>query len=153
MKTAAKGLLILLLLLNASGAFFGGILLITDAGGRSLGMNTELLAGSPFKDFLIPGIILLIFNGLLPMLAAVGLLLKRTRRPLAVLPIWRDRQWGWTLTLLSGIALIVWILVQVAMIGYWKELIFQPLYLAVGLGIILLALSPGVKDEYKISVS
>ncbi|HMQ64476.1 MAG TPA: hypothetical protein PKE06_27575 [Flavilitoribacter sp.] len=150
MKTGAKVLLVLLLLLNASGAIFGGIRLVTDASGQSLGMNTGLLAGSPFRDFLIPGIILLIFNGLLPMLAAVGLLLKRTRRPLAVLPIWKDRQWGWTLTLLSGIALIVWILVQVALIGYWKELIFQPLYFAAGIGIILLACLPGLKDEYKI---
>ncbi len=45
------------------GAVGGGIMLISDPSGGGLGIPVELLEGSPFSDYLIPGLVLLAFNG------------------------------------------------------------------------------------------
>jgi hypothetical protein len=41
-------------------------------------MPTSLLEGSPFDSFLIPELILLLVRGIAPLVAGVGLLLRRT---------------------------------------------------------------------------
>ena len=46
------------------GALPAGIVLITDPSGSSLGMPLENLINSPFSDFLVPGIFLLVVNGI-----------------------------------------------------------------------------------------
>lgn len=40
------------------GALAGGIALMTRADGSNMGFDTAILAGSPFPDFLVPGLIL-----------------------------------------------------------------------------------------------
>ncbi len=46
------------------GAVGGGIMLISDPSGGGIGIPVELLEGSPFSDYLIPGLVLLTVNGL-----------------------------------------------------------------------------------------
>ena len=61
-----SGLLFLALLqaFIAIGALPVGYLFITKPDGSAVGLNVEMLANSPFSDFLIPGIALFIFNGI-----------------------------------------------------------------------------------------
>ena len=46
------------------GAVPAGIAMIVDPSGNKLGMSLEMLTNSPFSDFLIPGIFLLVVNGI-----------------------------------------------------------------------------------------
>jgi hypothetical protein len=46
------------------GAVGGGLGLVLEPSGANLGMPLEMLNYSPLSDFLIPGIVLLIVNGL-----------------------------------------------------------------------------------------
>jgi pimeloyl-ACP methyl ester carboxylesterase len=86
-------------------------------------MTPRDLAGSPFSDFLIPGLFLLVALGFGSALAAF-LLWKRPGR------ISRLFALG-----LSA-SLIAWIAVQVAVVGYRGWL--QPLYAALGVSLIAL---------------
>jgi hypothetical protein len=110
-----------------------------------LGVQTEWMAGAPFNSFVAPGLILFVFIGLLPALIAWGLLRKPEWPVMAVFNIYRDRHWAWTCSLYEGIILIVWITVQLTMVpGFW----LQPLYLGVGVLILILTLWPGVMRYY-----
>lgn len=58
----------MLLILGIS-ALFPGFNLILDSSGKGVGFPAGALDGSPFSDYLIPGILLTLFNGLLPLVA------------------------------------------------------------------------------------
>lgn len=59
-----RSLIILLLFVNGLGALFAGYGFILEPNGSFIGLDKSILIHSPFHDFLIPGISLLIFNGL-----------------------------------------------------------------------------------------
>ncbi|MBL7882921.1 MAG: hypothetical protein JNL69_02555, partial [Bacteroidia bacterium] len=59
-----------LLVLTAINAAVAGVLFIIDPSGQKMGMSISYIKDSPFKSFLIPGIVLLIVNGLLNFIAA-----------------------------------------------------------------------------------
>lgn len=53
-----------LLLINGLAATIAGLMFIKEPDGTLMGINNAMLEFSPFDDFLIPGIILLIVNGI-----------------------------------------------------------------------------------------
>ena len=65
-------------LLAATGlnALVAGWCLVVDPSGNTLGMSTVFLEDSPFKNFLVPGIILFVAIGVVSMLAAVFAFLR-----------------------------------------------------------------------------
>lgn len=63
-----RKMLIILLLFNAVSGIVGGVGLAVYPDGRVLGLPTAWLADTPFPNYLIPGVTLLIVNGLLPIL-------------------------------------------------------------------------------------
>ena len=71
MKTFLKISSILLLLFNGTGAFYGGIGLITDPTGVSIKLSVNLLEHTPFNNFLVPGIVLLGVNGIFSYLTII----------------------------------------------------------------------------------
>ena len=93
---------VLLLLFNGIGAFYGSFKFITDPSGASLGMTLSLLEHSPFTDYLIPGIILLIANGILSFVVIALILLNAKIYPLAIIA--------------EGCILFGWIAIQVIML-------------------------------------
>lgn len=136
-RPASVYLLIALLLLLAVGALYGGAALIVDPAGDLLGMPVALLAGSPFRDYLLPGIILFGLLGVFPVAVALGLWLR---------PGWGwMRRFGihaaWLAALGVGGALIVWILVQMTILSFF----LQPVLLVQGIAIIGVSLLPGVR--------
>ena len=137
--------LVALHLLLGVGALYGGFSLMTDATG--FGVKPEWLAESPFKNYLLPGLILFIFNGLFPILIVLGLVLKPAWRWANILNIYRDRHWSWTYSLFSGIIVIFWIAVQITMVPYFW---LQPTFLLVGLLILIFTLWPGMMQFYQI---
>lgn len=84
MKAILRILVAVFLLLSGIGAVYGGWRLINRTDGSGVGMEIELLADTPFHDFLIPGIILFAVSGLFSMIALVMLFANSRKYPLLV---------------------------------------------------------------------
>lgn len=102
---------------TALGAIPAGIGYISDPSGEGMGTTTKILENSPFTSFLIPGLFLLIVNGLGQ---AAGAWLSFTRKHLAA-----------KASITLGIILILWIILQVFWIGLTHFL--QPFFFIVGI--------------------
>jgi hypothetical protein len=106
----------------------------------------EMLAGSPFESFLIPGLLLFGVLGVLPAVAAWALLARP--RWAWMQPVERTfgAHWAWPFAGALGVALLVFLGVEVAMIGgHW----LQGLYAGVGAGLIALVLWPDTRRHYR----
>lgn len=136
--------LVLLHLLLGAGALYGGFMLLTNP--INFGMRPEWLNGSPFNSYLIPGLFLFVFLGIVPLIVATGLVRRAAFPLIYAFNFYRDRHWAWTFSLLTGILLIGWINVQIALVPYFW---MQPLFLAVGLLILILTLWPSVMRYFK----
>ncbi len=112
---------IVLLAFNGISAIFGGGALMIDTTGQSIGMPLSLLRYSPFEDFLIPGILLFLFNGLSSVLVAIAVGKKAKGYPLLVMG--------------QGVASVTWIVTQVIMIRGIGMLHY--LYGSIGLVVLL----------------
>lgn len=103
----------------------GGIALIVDPTGDAIGIPIEWLSESSFGSYLIPGLILLTVLGIAPLVVALS--------------VWGRRRWSIAAALAVGAGLLIWIAVEVAIIGYQPS---PPLQLIYGLlGGIILGLS------------
>jgi hypothetical protein len=67
-------------------ALFGGGVFILVPDGHLLGMTTRTLAGSPFRSYLVPGIILIAVVGVAPLLAVAITVRREAIAPLARSP-------------------------------------------------------------------
>ena len=101
------------------GALGGAAFLVTDPDGSSMQWTVAMLAGSPFSDFLIPGLILGGLFGIGSFVVAV-LGLAHTR----IAPF---------LAFAIGLAQMIWIVVELAIIGEFSFL--HPTMFLVGLAI------------------
>ncbi|MBK6949559.1 MAG: hypothetical protein IPH16_17085 [Haliscomenobacter sp.] len=77
-----RWLLIILLSSNALGAYYGSYMLLSDPSEKPFKWLTESSKGRLFSSFLIPDFILLLVNGLLPTVAAVGMITRKPQKPL-----------------------------------------------------------------------
>ena len=84
------------------GAIGGGFMLVIDPSGSTLGVPLNFLEGSPFPDFLIPGIFLFTVNGIG---SVAGAVLSFMRRGYAK-----------ELAMVLGAILVAWIVIQVSVI-------------------------------------
>ena len=127
--------LLALLIVQALGAIGGGIGLVQDPV-NNIGLSVSLLDGTPFHDFLIPGLILLIVVGLFPVWVLYGL--------------FRRRRWGWWLSLAAGFGLIIWIIVEGVLLGYLPGagIGLQIVFGLVGLFVVILTLARRTRDYY-----
>ena len=121
MKTLRIISIILLFLIGIS-AVFGGYNLIIDPTGNKIQMPITYISNSPFKDYLIPGIILFIFNGV-------------SSQVIAITAIFGYKK-SYLLIIAQGIVLSVWIIVQLFMTA--QPFILQPICLSIGLILIVL---------------
>lgn len=108
----------------AIGALPAGYAMITDPSGKSLGMTTDMLAGSHFHNFLVPGIFLFTVNGIFHLVAGILSIKKK--------------KYTWLPGTALGIALIIWITVQVFSVNMSSFL--QPLFFIIGIAEIALSL-------------
>jgi hypothetical protein len=102
MKKLLLILALVLLLLTGINAIIAGLLFIIEPSGAKMGMPVSYLRHSPFRSFLIPGIVLFVVNGLMNLYAAVVLLKKKSN--------------AFVLVAMQGVLLCGWILVQVIMV-------------------------------------
>ena len=102
---------------TAIGAIPAGIGYLIDTSGEGMGASPELLANSPLDSFLLPGLFLLLVNGIAN---GAGAFLSFTRNKYA----------GYS-GLILGTVLSIWIIIQVAWISLISPL--QPVFLVIGL--------------------
>mgnify|MGYP006297975655 CR=1 FL=1 len=113
------------------GAVGGAVGMFLDPAGTTSGLDVAL-ADLPVPSLVLPGVALLLVNGVLPAAVAIGALRRAPWAP-----------WG---HLVVGVALLGWLLVQFWFIGggHW----LQALYVVWGLAITALALPAfGLRDS------
>ncbi|MBL7135478.1 MAG: hypothetical protein ISS81_02655 [Candidatus Marinimicrobia bacterium] len=145
-KTLALYILLFLLAFLSLGALAGGAALIIEPNGGIMQMPVTMLKGSPFNNFLIPGMILFTVLGVFPALLLYPLIKKPQLVWANLLNIYSDMYWAWTYTLYVGFALIIWINVQIFIVKGVH--IIHIIYVLLGLVIIAVALLPMVKKHY-----
>lgn len=101
-----------------------GLMFITDPTGASIGLPSGWIEATPFGSYFVPGLYLLLANGLGMLLVAALTILRHTIAP-------------W-LTGVLGVGLIVWILVQLAVMP--ETMILQWIFLAIGIALGFVAL-------------
>jgi hypothetical protein len=143
-----KNFLVILLGLLSIGAFFGGITLLIHPDGSLLQMPVELLANSPFKSFLIPGLILIITFGIFPVFVIYGLIKKPENRFFNRLNLIYDYHFAWTFAIYVGIGQIIWINIQTLILN--SVGILHTIYSSLGILIVCIALLPQTRNHYKI---
>ncbi len=146
MKTQRNILIALLAILGLS-ALGGSSFLILSPSGEMIGMSLSMLDKSPFKNFLIPGLILFIVLGISP-IALIFALLKKPESKLAErFNFFKDMHWAWSYTVYTAFALVVWIQVQIILTHTFDPL--QNFCVFLALAILFLTLLPKLRNFYK----
>ena len=105
-------------------AILSGLMMIGYPDGSALNLSSDLLHGTPFKNYLIPGILLVIFVGIINLLAVFYNMRRDPKR------------YAWTLA--GGIMICGWIITQMIIIRSFQWL--HMVYLAMGVVVILISL-------------
>lgn len=92
----------LLLLFNGIGAIYGGWNLIIHPDGSSIQLTMDWLKHTPFQNYLIPGIVLFIANGLFSIAVVIMLLFNKHYSPWFIIA--------------QGAILTGWIIIQMLLI-------------------------------------
>ena len=99
------------------GAVGGGSLFILAPDGHLMGLPLKMLTGTPFRSFLVPGLLLFTFVGVAPMVAAAITARRLAIGPLAALAV--------------GVTLMSWITVEMVMFAGFTSLLWA-FYLVLG---------------------
>lgn len=110
----------MLLVFNGAGAVYGGYQLITHPDGSSLQLDLQFLEDSPFNNYLIPGIVLFLLNGVCSLVVIIALLLKSRYAALLIAA--------------QGFVLLCWIAIQMIMIN----IVYYLHFVMGGTGVLLL---------------
>ena len=118
-----KTLLFILVCFITLSSIFSGLLMIIRPDGGLLSLPLSLLDGTPFKDYLIPGILLTSVVGVVNLFAVLHNLQRNRNR------------FNWAMA--GGIMIIGWIIAQMTLIKafHWLHIF----YLVIGILIILIA--------------
>ncbi len=122
--------------------------MILSPGGSGLGLQPDWISGTPFKSYLIPGLMLFSFLGIFPLISLIGLIFKPEGGLFQKLNMYPEMHWSWTYSLYSGIVTIVWIIVQQLLTDYF---ILQPIIAGTGLLILILTLIPRIQQWYRVT--
>jgi len=153
MRPVAIMILIALEAILAFLGFFSGFSFLTDPSGGSHGMDTSVLEDTPIGDYTLVGLFFVIAYGILPVFAIFGLWKLPRWHWTDAINKWTGQNWAWSATAATGVILIVWIAVEVALIGSPEGV---PRFLQVVMafdGIVLLALAmlPRVRAYAKLA--
>lgn len=114
-------------------ALLGGFMLVMDPSGAALSIPLDYLEGSPFTDYLIPGIILFVAFGIGSFVVLYA--------------IYRRLVWAWYGAVSLGLGQVIWIAVEMLIMGELQLL--HVVYGLLGLVLVGLALLPSVRTELR----
>jgi hypothetical protein len=119
LKNMTRVILIISIIFQGFSGVLGGVLLLFDPTGKILNLPIEFLADTPFSNYFIPGLILFTALGISPLIVSYGLIKRKS--------------WSKLYSIIVGIILLIWIAVEIIMIGYKTEPPLQLIYGVVGL--------------------
>jgi len=142
--------LVVLMIFQAVSAIGGGLALVISPSGKLMQMPLSMLKHSPFPNFLIPGLFLLIVLGLLPAYAAYALSRKPNCRLCERLNPDKKVHWAWSLAFFIGIVLILWIDLEVMFLRAVD--ILHLIYALLGVAIVVLTVWPTTRRHFSVSM-
>ncbi|CAH1213847.1 hypothetical protein PAECIP111892_03917 [Paenibacillus auburnensis] len=128
------------------GAIAGGVMLLIDPSGEMMGMPVSVLERSPFPNFIIPGILLFLVFGVLPLVVLYGLVKKPDWGWATPLNPFRALHSAWALSLYIGFGQIIWIMVETYMMNAVSMV--HVFYTSLGLLIQAVTLLPPVQRYF-----
>ena len=125
-----KTILFILVAFLALSTVVASLLLMSAPDGSLLSLTTAILKGSVFKDFVLPGLMLLVFVGIINMLALFYNLINHKLK--------------YNLSIAGGSMILLWMVIQYSIIqqAFWLDLI----YVLIGVSVILISLQ--LKGKY-----
>ena len=145
-RSLALWILFLLLLVIGISGMISGPMLFLSPEGALMKLSVNVLKGTPFTNFVIPGLVLFLFIGAFPIMVGYGLLRQPSWRWAEAINICKKYHWSWTAAWAAGVIMLIWIVVETALLGYISFL--QPVILLWGIAIITLTLLPGIRRYY-----
>jgi hypothetical protein len=139
-------ILIFLLVFIGVGALISGPMLFLAPDGHLMKLSVDMLQGTPFTNFLIPGLVLFLFVGIFPILVSYGLLRQPSWQWAEAINVCKKYHWSWTASWAAGVIMLIWIIVETSLLGYVSFL--QPVITVWGVAIITLTLLPNVRRYY-----
>jgi hypothetical protein len=139
-------ILIFLLVFIGVGALISGPMLFLAPDGHLMKLSVDMLQGTPFTNFLIPGLVLFLFVGIFPILVSYGLLRQPSWQWAEAINVCKKYHWSWTAAWAAGVIMLIWIIVETSLLGYVSFL--QPVITVWGVAIITLTLLPNVRRYY-----
>lgn len=126
--------------------------LILSPSGKAMGLDHDLLNNTPVGDFTLVGLYFLAFFGLLPTLAIYGLLTRRRWRWTDAANKWTGQHWAWTASAAVGVMLLVWIVVELSLLGFLSGIggALQIIMSVLGVWILALCMLPSVRNSTKL---
>ncbi|HKL27650.1 MAG TPA: hypothetical protein VJ898_00150 [Natrialbaceae archaeon] len=119
-------------------ALYGGAALVAAPDGSFVDavvpVDQSDLAGTPFDDYTVPGVVLIVAIGVVPLVAAYGLSVRT--------------EWAWYGAVAVSVLLLGWLAVEYLLLGYFSVL--QPLYALFALGLLALTFAPPVRAYFGI---
>jgi len=139
--------LIFLLGFLSIGAIFGGLAFMISPGGDLIKMPLSNLGSSPFKNFLIPGIILFSILGVFPAFMIYALIKKPSIKFFESLNLFKDMHWSWSFCVYVSFALAIWIQAEMVFLNsaHW----LQSFYMVYSQVMILITILPGLRKDFK----
>ena len=143
---AALWILVFFLVFLALGGAVGAYYFLSDPTGKAIGMEKEL-ALLPVPNYTLPGLFLLIVMTLAPLFLTFGLVAKPKIDLIQNLFRFAPYHWSWTGTVLLGIGLMLWLVVEAYFIGFNAPI--QYVTAVNGFLILVLPFIPAIKNHYK----
>src|SRR3954464_1461822 len=98
-----------LLAFLAIGGFTGGLSFVIDPTGARLGAKLAWLEKTPVRDFLLPGLFLLVVYAIGSVTLIVGLVWRPAPGVLRPIDATLHHHWAWVGTIAMGVTLVAWI--------------------------------------------
>lgn len=137
--------LAMLLFLLSTGGFYGGIMLLMDISGGKLGTPLSMLDHLPIDTFLLPGLTLLIFMGIIPLIATLGVLRRELFPFFNRFRLLKSFTWAYCASVFTGIFLVGWTAGEIIL---WGVNSLSVIYLLWGVFLLLICLIPKIRDYY-----
>ncbi|MGY2896404.1 hypothetical protein [Deinococcus sp. UYEF24] len=132
-------------------ALLGGAGLVSSPSGAALHIPLSVLHASPFRDFLIPGLILGVVFGVGSLVAVLALWQRPSWPSPQALNRLTGEHWAWSAALVLGVGQIIWIVTETVMLrgASWLGLIYGSL----GVLIVVLVFQPDVRRYFALGVA
>lgn len=145
-----KPLIIIVSLLGllALSGVSGGYAMILDTSGELLGLPAALIDKIPLlNNYLMPGLFILLVFGLVPMVVIYGLIGFNRNKQRHLLK--SNYHWSWWSARMVSLILMIWIVVQVIIIGFQHSL--QLTFWVCGVVLYSLLSMKGIKEFYHLN--